>query len=126
MHLYINKHDINDVSKVDRVYNPSLIYSRVNRRAVDENVSAHFIHPDRLVDIRVICNHNIKHITIAIVGEVNKPTICDIIVIMYQHMYYYKVHSVRSSRQIENFKNYVDDKSIILGGEQYILTTTII
>ena len=80
----------------------------------------HFTHADHQVDIRGIDNHAINSIPIATAGGVTKTTMCE--VIMHQWAYYYKCHIIHSSRKIEHFKNYVDNKPIIVGGKQNVIT----
>ena len=76
----------------------------------------------RQVDVQGIDNHQIIDIPIVTAGAVIKTQRGDVIAILHQYAYTGKGKTIHSSGQLEWHKQYVDDKSIKVGGKQHIRT----
>ena len=118
----MRKHFDHCESKVDRLRNYSLIDSVVSRGVESENARAWLTYPDHRINIRGTDDHGINSMPIVEVRWVTKTTIDEVVITMHQHNYYSKGHSTHSSGQIDNFKNFVDEKSIKVEGKKFILT----
>jgi len=75
------------------------------------------------VDVRGIDNHQITNIPIVTAGGVITTQHGPAIAILHQYAYTGQGKTIHSSRQLEWYKNNVNDKSIkVSGGMQHILT----
>ena len=81
-----------------------------------------FTNLDRRVSICGIDNHEINSISIVTAGGVTQTTSREVIIILHQHTYHGKGKTIHSAGQIKHFKNLVDNRSIKVGGKQYIWT----
>ena len=79
-------------------------------------------HPDNMVGIRGIDNHQISVIPIVTSGGVTITITGKVIVIMNQCPCHGKNKTIHSSPQIENFKKIVEDHLIKVGGGQRVTT----
>ena len=113
----VSKYVIFSESTVDIARNNSLIERGANVGVVGEDVRIGFTHPDHRVNVRGTDDHDISSARVGVVGGVTKTTIGEITIIIRQHVYHSKGNTICSSRQIENFKKFIDDKSIEVGGE---------
>ena len=77
---------------------------------------------NRTVDIRGIDNHELTDINIGTVGGVVDTHKGPVIAIMHQYALIGKGHSIHAPCQVEHYKNFVDDKSKVVGGTQCIKT----
>ena len=77
---------------------------------------------DRSVDIQGIDHHQVTNIKIGTVAGVITSTKGPIIGIMHQYALVVRTHSIYPPGQWEWFKHQIDDKSIHIGGQQWIKT----
>ena len=109
-------------SKVNILRNHSLIYRRSNEGVVDEDIRVRVTPLYRCSGIRGTDNREINFITIATSGRVNKTNIGKVIIKIHQNACYSKGKTIHYSGQVETFKNFVDYKSIRVGGKEHIIT----
>ena len=98
--------------KVYRVSNHSLINRRVSRGVADEGSHALSTHPHIQVEIRHMKNYEINSFHVVVGRGVTKITADEVIIIKHQHACYSKGNTIHSSEQVENFKKFVDNRSI--------------
>ncbi len=78
--------------------------------------------PHRRVDIQGIDNHQMTDLEIGTVGGVVRTHKGPVIAIFHQYALYGKGPSIHAAGQLEHYKNFVDDKSAVVGGHQSITT----
>ena len=59
---------------------------------------------------------------VATVAENTKTNVGEVIIVSHRHVYFSKGNTIHYSGQVDNFKNFVEDKSIQVGSNQYIRT----
>jgi hypothetical protein len=101
--------------------NLSLIDRGANGGIAGDDVRVVF-KTDRCVDVRGIDNHQVNGIDIGTVGGVIQTQKGPVVAIMHQYALLGKGSSIHSPCQLEFFKNIVDDKSLLAGGNQCITT----
>jgi hypothetical protein len=110
------------LSKVSRSSVDSLVDRSANGRVAGNDVRVIAKYPDRTADVHGIDNHDITSIPLVTAGGVTLTNSGEVIVIMYQHACHGKNKTIRSSPQIEHYKNKVDDRSMKVGRGQHITT----
>lgn len=81
-----------------------------------------FLQHNRRVDVRGIDNHEVSDLKIVDASAKVMTNVGEVILILSQYAYLGVGRSIHSSGQIEANENFVDDKSMKVGGRQYIKT----
>jgi hypothetical protein len=76
----------------------------------------------RTVDVVGIDDHELPSISIVSAGAVVSTHLGPAIVILNQYGWYPAGGTVHSSGQMEHFGNIVDDRSMVVGGRQHVVT----
>ena len=110
------------ISNTKKSYKQSLTCRSANGNIAGNDVRIIHTDPNRKVDFRAMCDHEITSTPIVMSGGVFNNAIGPIIVIMHQHACYGKSKSIYSSTQMHYFKNTFSDKLIKAGGEKNVIT----
>ena len=86
-----------------------------------EDFRVRFAYLGYRVDIRGTDNYDINYFPIALATRVTETTLGEGVIIMNQHAYYSKGNIMHYSGKVEHFNNFVDTKSMKVGGKQHTL-----
>ena len=119
----VNTHIVYRVSSATTKSKDSLVDRGANGGVAGTDVRIiHQAPSTRSVDIQGIDNHQLTDICVGTVGGVVDTQHGSAIAIMHNYALFQKGQTIHSPGQLEWYKNFVDDKSVKVGGKQLILT----
>ena len=117
----LNAHITYHVAQANKAKHGSLADRGANGGLAGSDVRVLSISPSKCT-VTGIDNHEIPGLDLVQCGALFDTNHGIVNLIMNEHAYYGRGHSIHSSGQIEWYTNTVDDKSVQVGGQQIIIT----